>query len=71
MMQYSYNKMIMIIINAIILDFLFARFVYADAPKLTILSFFNKSQNLRITEANKLLNLPFSNENFFSIYSFS
>ena len=39
MLQYSYNNMIIIITNVIILDFLFYRFVHPGARQLTILYF--------------------------------
>ena len=40
LLQYGYNNIIIIIIiNVIIFDFLFVRFVHPSAQRLTILSF--------------------------------
>ena len=50
----------------IILELLSARFVRPGGPQLTVLSFFNTSQNMKI----KLLNLTFLNENML-LYIFS
>ena len=58
MLQYSYGNII--VANIIILEFLSARFVHPGALQLTILSFFNMSyEDVRITKANKHLNLTF------------
>ena len=43
MLWHSYNNIIIIVANAIILEFLSARFVRPGAPQLTILPFFNTS----------------------------
>ena len=48
------------------LRFLFARFVHPGALQLTILSFFNISQNMIVTKTNKLLILF----NFFFLINF-
>ena len=55
----------------IMLRFLFARFVHPGALQLTILSFFNISQNMIATKTNKLLILTFLNENLLFIPFFS
>ena len=41
MPRYNYNKIIIIVINVIILEFFSARFVHSGALQLTILYFFN------------------------------
>ena len=50
MPRYSCNN---IITKVIILEFLSARFVHPSNLQLTILSFFNTSQNIRITRPAK------------------
>ena len=42
MLGYSYNNVIIIITNVVLLEFLFARFVHPGALQLTILSFLTK-----------------------------
>ena len=61
MPRYSYDSIIILVTNVILLEFLLeflsARFVHPCALQLTILSFFNTSYSIRITrlaKANKL-----------------
>ena len=42
---YSNNNILVVVANVILLEFLSARIVHPSAPQLTILSFFNASQN--------------------------
>ena len=51
--RYSYNDIIIIITNVIILEFLSARFVHPGAPELTILSLLTR---VRVEEYLKLTN---------------
>ena len=60
LLGYSYdNNNFIIATNATILEFLSAPFAHGDTQKLSILSFFNTSYNIRITKAfNKFFFWP-------------
>ena len=59
MLRYTYHNIIIIVTNVIISEFLLARFVPPCGLQLTILSFFNTSLNIRITETINTLNKLF------------
>ena len=52
--QYSYNNIITIVTNVVMLEFLSARFIHPGAANISSF-FFNKSCNIRKTKASKLL----------------
>ena len=54
MLQYSYNNIVIIVTNAIWLEFLSARFVHPGTLQLTILSFFTGVRTWNNETFNKL-----------------
>ena len=48
--HYSYNNIIIVVTNVIILELLSARFVHPGYLQLNILSFFNTSYNIGVTK---------------------